>query len=255
MAAAASRQSARRFRRGCIECGHHRSDTDIRRARQTTVVDHPSFPRLPRRKTLQSTGTRSRSEPLESGRTSCRVARRAPSLALRDDGCTRANTATPPMGFGASRRNQPRGSLARRLASPAPSAPRVSHPLSGFIPSRPRGFVSRHFRPQAFGPPEPFPPSQPLRLSAPCALLPSRSRPRATPKCGTSTRRCGFRAFIRLSIRHPSDRSPTGRCSPGLPPLRGLPDTTAGPKSSPHALHLAKVGCARPAFAGLRPRV
>jgi hypothetical protein len=86
MAAAASRQSARRFRRGCIECGHHRSDTDIRRARQTTVVDHPSFPRLPRRKTLQSTGTRSRSEPLESGRTSCRVARRAPSLALRDDG-------------------------------------------------------------------------------------------------------------------------------------------------------------------------
>jgi hypothetical protein len=33
------------------------------------------------------------------------------------------------------------------LASPAPSALRVSHPLSGLIPPGPRGFVSRHIRP------------------------------------------------------------------------------------------------------------
>lgn len=84
--------------------------------------------------------------------------------------------ATSPMGFSASRRNQPRRSLARRLASPAPSAPRVSHPLSGFIPSRPRGSISRHIHPQAFGPPELLPLSQPLRLSTPSALVPSRSR-------------------------------------------------------------------------------
>jgi len=41
--------------------------------------------------------------------------------------------------------------VARRIASPAPSALRVSHPPSGFIPSQPRGLVSCHIRPQAFG--------------------------------------------------------------------------------------------------------
>jgi hypothetical protein len=34
-----------------------------------------------------------------------------------------------------------------RFASPAPSALRVSHPLSGLIPPGPGGFVSRHIRP------------------------------------------------------------------------------------------------------------
>jgi hypothetical protein len=43
-----------------------------------------------------------------------------------------------------------RGSLCR-ITTPTPSARRVSHPLSGFIPSKPRGFVSRHIRPQASG--------------------------------------------------------------------------------------------------------
>lgn len=34
----------------------------------------------------------------------------------------------------------------RRFTSPTPSALGVSHPLSGLIPPRPRGFVSRHIR-------------------------------------------------------------------------------------------------------------
>jgi hypothetical protein len=164
---------------------------------------------------------------------------------------------TPSMGFGASRRNQPRGSLARRLTSPAPSAPRVSHPLSGLIPSGPRGFVSRHIRPQAFGLQSFSRSTSPPRLSARGALLPSRS-PTGGPNRGPDTHMraiCGFRALIRSSIRHPSGRSRPGRCSPGLSPLRGLPDTTAGPRSAPHALRSEKVGCARPAFFGLRPRV
>lgn len=37
--------------------------------------------------------------------------------------------------------------VARRLASPTPSAPRVSHSLSGFLPASPRGSISRHIRP------------------------------------------------------------------------------------------------------------
>lgn len=37
--------------------------------------------------------------------------------------------------------------VARRLTSPTPSALRVSHPLSGFIPQLPRGGLSRHCRP------------------------------------------------------------------------------------------------------------
>jgi hypothetical protein len=41
---------------------------------------------------------------------------------------------------------EPRRSL-RRFTSPAPSALRVSHPLSGLSPPGPRGFVSRHIRP------------------------------------------------------------------------------------------------------------
>jgi hypothetical protein len=42
--------------------------------------------------------------------------------------------------------SEPRRSL-RRFASPAPSALRVSHPLSGLSPPGPRGSVSRHIRP------------------------------------------------------------------------------------------------------------
>jgi len=43
------------------------------------------------------------------------------------------------------------GRSLRRFTSPAPSALRVSHPLSGLSPPGPRGFVSRHIRPQDFG--------------------------------------------------------------------------------------------------------
>jgi hypothetical protein len=52
------------------------------------------------------------------------------------------------MGFGPFRRNRPKRSLVRWFASPAPSALRVSHPLSGLIPLGPCGFVSRRFRPR-----------------------------------------------------------------------------------------------------------
>jgi hypothetical protein len=53
---------------------------------------------------------------------------------------------TTPLRFGSFRRLQPGRSLCR-FASPTPSALRVSHPLSGLIPPRPCGFVSRHIRP------------------------------------------------------------------------------------------------------------
>jgi hypothetical protein len=39
------------------------------------------------------------------------------------------------------------GRSLRRFTSPAPSALRVSHPLSGLIPPGPRGSVSHHIRP------------------------------------------------------------------------------------------------------------
>jgi hypothetical protein len=48
--------------------------------------------------------------------------------------------------FGAFQRNQMCRSLMRWIASPAPSAPRVSHPLSGLIPAHPRGCVSSRIR-------------------------------------------------------------------------------------------------------------
>jgi hypothetical protein len=37
--------------------------------------------------------------------------------------------------------------VARWIASPAPSALRVSHPLDGFVPAHPRGCISSHIRP------------------------------------------------------------------------------------------------------------
>jgi len=37
--------------------------------------------------------------------------------------------------------------VARRFTWPTPSALRVSHPLDGFLPPEPCGFVSRHSRP------------------------------------------------------------------------------------------------------------
>jgi hypothetical protein len=43
------------------------------------------------------------------------------------------------------------GRSLRRFTSPAPSALGVSHSLSGLSPPGPRGFVSRHIRPQDFG--------------------------------------------------------------------------------------------------------
>lgn len=90
-------------------------------------------------------------ERLRSSRHDRRRARSAGSLTRRRVVAqTRARSrrfATPPLGFVAFRRNQRRRSLSCRFTSPTPSAPRVSHSLSGLIPPAPRGFISRHIRP------------------------------------------------------------------------------------------------------------
>jgi hypothetical protein len=115
------------------------------------------------------------------------------------------NETTPPMGFGASRRNQRRESLTCRFASPTPSALGVSHSLSGLILPEPRGFVSRHIRPQASGL-QSFSRAT-SRNTSRCPLLscrrntspiPGRTRIRASAP--------GFRAFLRSSVRHPCRR-------------------------------------------------
>jgi hypothetical protein len=84
---------------------------------------------------------------------------------------------------------QPGRSL-HRLTSPAPSALGVSHSLSGLSPPGPRGFVSRHIRPQDFG-------LQSLSLSISrctfrCSLLSCRWVGKPT---------VDFRALLRLRIR------------------------------------------------------
>jgi hypothetical protein len=239
MAAAASRRFAPRSRRGYTSAstsGPTPTFAGPDRRRRST---YPSLRRPPRRKAFRSAGTRSRSEPPESGRTSCRVVRRAPSLALRDDGCAGANNSDTSHGVqclstkSASRIVTPT-CLTGAIRSQGFSPSQRLHPLETswlcFTPHPSPGFrASRAFSTQPAAAP----------LGAQCSLAVQVSKS-SEPKSGAITRNCGFRAFIRLSIRHPPDRSPTGRCSPGLSPLRGLPDTTAGPKSSPHALRLRR---------------
>ena len=80
----------------------------------------------------------------------------------------------------------------------------------GFAPSQrlnPLEALWLYFAPLpsiGFKPPELLPPSQPLRLSAPASLLPFRLAMTTTSEPVTITaERCGFRALLRLSIRHP----------------------------------------------------
>jgi len=53
---------------------------------------------------------------------------------------------TPPMGFGLLPAKSTQV-IVMLVSKPAPSALRVSHPLSGLIPPEPCGFVSRRIRP------------------------------------------------------------------------------------------------------------
>lgn len=139
------------------------------------------------------------------------------------------------MGFVASRRNEHRGSLCR-FTSPTPSALGVSHSLSGFIPSIPRGFVSRHFRPQASGLQSFFRATS--RSASRRPLLSCRSpvssidRSRSRSIASTSEP-CSNRA---ADIQRDVISASLDRCSPDLSPLRGIPIPAAGPKSAPHAL-------------------
>jgi len=82
---------------------------------------------------------------------------------------------------------QPGRSL-RRFASPTPSALGVSHSLSGLSPPGPRGFVSRHIRPQDFG-------------------LQSFSLPasRCTSRCPLLSCRFGRQADLRLQSFAPTE--------------------------------------------------
>jgi hypothetical protein len=88
-------------------------------------------------------GARRRARPSASTRSMTRDPKEAihgsePAVGVR---------ATPPMGFGAFRRNQTRRSFSCRFTSPTPSALRVSHSLSGFIPPSPCGCVSNRIHP------------------------------------------------------------------------------------------------------------
>ena len=80
----------------------------------------------------------------------------------------------------------------------------------GFAPSQrlnPPKALWLYFAPLpsiGFEPSELFPPSQPLRLSAPVSLMPFRLAATATGEpIFVATEHRGFRALLRLSIRHP----------------------------------------------------
>jgi hypothetical protein len=137
------------------------------------------------------------------------------------------------MGFVASRRNQHRGSLCR-ITTPTPSALGVSHSLSGFIPSTPRGFVSRHFRPQASGL-QSFSRAtsrnasrRPL-LSCRSRVVISLDRSRSSDFAATSEP-CSNRT---VDTRRGVISASPSRCSLDLSPLRGLPIPVTGPKPLP----------------------
>ena len=102
---------------------------------------------------------------------------------VRDTQCGKSTT--PPLGFGPLRRLESRRSLCR-FTSSAPSALRVSHPLSGLSPPGPRGFVSRHIHPWGFVTAFRAFPTQPAvtPFDAPCshALSADSSPPRASSR-------------------------------------------------------------------------
>lgn len=153
-------------------------------------------------------------------------------------GATEQGSATPPMGFGAFRRNQLRRSSVPVCLTDTFRSRSFSLPQR-FGPSETSWLCFTPLPSIGFGPSELFPPSQPLRLSTPVALLLfGRVTDDGTSPTSINPYR-SFRALLRLSIRHPNEVGYTspGRCSPGLSPLRGLPVSTAGPKSSPPALH------------------
>jgi hypothetical protein len=165
--------------------------------------------------------------------------RRAPSSARTRRLKHRSSfSATPPMGFGAFRRNQLRRSCVPACLTDTIRSRSFSLPQR-FNPSETSWLCFTPLPSIGFGPSELFPPSQPLRLSTPVALLLfSRATDNGTNPMSINSYRSS-RALLRLSIRHPNEVEYTSpsRCSPGLSPLRGLPVSTAGPKSSPPALH------------------
>jgi len=128
-----------------------------------------------------------------------------------------------------------------RIASPTPSALRVSHPLSGFIPSSPRGFISRHIRPQAFGLQSLF--RAVSRDISRCPLLSCRFSPTFIDRriCqlspASASEPCSNRAVD--TLREAINTS-SGRCSPDLSPLRGLPIPVTGREPAPHVLHMSR---------------
>lgn len=142
------------------------------------------------------------------------------------------------MGFGAFRRNQFRRSCVSVCLTDTIRSRSFSLPQR-FNPSETSWLCFTPLPSVGFGPPELFPPSQPLHLSAPVALLLfGRVTDDGTNPTPINPYRSS-RALLRLSIRHPNvvEYTSPSRCSPGLSPLRGLPVSAAGPKSSPPALH------------------
>jgi hypothetical protein len=95
--------------------------------------------------------------------------------------------------------------------------------------------------PIGFRPPELFPRDQPWHLSMPVGSLVVQHRTCRGFRLGrhdaSTSEHCSGCAS---DTRRPAIHSPPGRCSPGLSPLRGLPDTVAGPKPSLRALHYAR---------------
>lgn len=74
--------------------------------------------------------------------------RQTPSLAgYADDGCAEAKNSDTSHGVQCLPTKSTSRIVTRRLASPTPSALRVSHPLSGLIPAHPCGCISSHIRP------------------------------------------------------------------------------------------------------------
>lgn len=140
--------------------------------------------------------------------------------------------------------------MTRRLTSPAPSAHRVSHPLSGLIPPWPRGFVSRHCRPSAYlgsRPSELLPHEQARCLSAPRYSL-------VVDRVWTSPHQADFRVFLRPCVRHPRERCshPAGRCSPGLSSTPrstgGLVGQNALPSYASQPRQLPAIGVGAPGY-------
>jgi len=114
-----------------------------------TVVDRPSFQHSPESKLWPTRTIRSLDWLLKRVAAQSRRAEPADSIArgYADDGCAEAKNSDISHGVQCLPTKSASRIVTRRLASPTPSALRVSHPLSGLIPSKPCGFVSRHFRP------------------------------------------------------------------------------------------------------------